>query len=139
MHTRISENPEHDTGRIHSVTFTPNDDLLISAGPWGTADDSTGTILLWDVARHTRFGRSLNEHDSGVTNLLVSPDGQSLYSTGPDDYIVVNSLDVAYWERRACQLANRKLTAAERDQYAAGRAESHVCDRVNFANRQRNR
>ena len=74
-----------------------------------------------------RFGRSLNEHDARVNTLFLSKDGLSLYSAGDDGYMVVNSLDVNYWFRRACQIANRDLTLREWERYLGGRTYRKTC------------
>ena len=74
-----------------------------------------------------RFGRSLNEHDDRVNTLFLSKDGLSLYSAGDDGYIVVSNLDVNYWFRRACQIANRNLTLREWERYLSGRTYRQTC------------
>ncbi len=125
----LDENKEHDQERIRAVLFSPDDQLLLSAGPWGTLDDSTGTIIMWDVARGVRFGRSLNEHDDNVSTLLLSQDGKRLYSAGDDTYIVVNNLDIDHLYKRACKIANRNLTFREWEQYMGGRLYRHTCPR----------
>lgn len=125
----IAENREHKQERIRSLVFSPDDSLLISAGPLGTLDDSTGTIILWDVERGVRFGRSLNEHDARVNALLLSKDGLKLYSAGENGYLVFNNLDPNYWFQRACQIANRELTLSEWRRYLGGRTYRETCPR----------
>lgn len=114
---------------VAALLFSPDDKLLVSAGPIGTLDDDAGTIILWDVERGVRFGRSLSDHEQGISALALSKDGKRLYSTAPDNYIVVNNLDINYLYERACQIANRNLTAREWERYLRGRLYRQTCPR----------
>lgn len=57
--------------------FAPNGKLL-------AVGDSTGAVVLWDVAARKRVGTPLSGHSGGVVGLAWSRDGKTLVTAGGD-------------------------------------------------------
>ncbi|MCY3764095.1 MAG: hypothetical protein OXH06_01555, partial [Gemmatimonadetes bacterium] len=74
------ENPKRFTllpsGVVHSVSFSPDGNTLVSSGGSG----SEGEVRLWDLATETHTRIPFQEGD--FTNLLLSPDGRTLVYHG---------------------------------------------------------
>ena len=68
------------TDRIHSMTFSPDGNTLVT----GSYD---GTVRLWDVATHRQIGAPLAGHDGEIYSVAFSPNGK-VVASGADDGIV---------------------------------------------------
>ena len=68
------------TDRIHSMTFSPDGNTLVT----GSYD---GTVRLWDVATHRQIGAPLAGHDGEIYSVAFSPDGK-VVASGADDGMV---------------------------------------------------
>ncbi|AUT03129.1 hypothetical protein CLI64_23465 [Nostoc sp. CENA543] len=74
-------------GRIHAVTFSPDNTIIVSAG-------AEKTIFLWDVSGSGELGR-LYGHSSTVRTIAISPDGK-LMASGDDH----GDLKIWNWQTR---------------------------------------
>jgi WD40 repeat protein len=72
-------------GAVNSVSFSPDDRLLLSAG-------GDGTIRIWDAQRAFRPLQVLRGHAGAVSAATFSPDGQKVLSAGVDGTLRVASL-----------------------------------------------
>jgi WD40 repeat protein len=65
------------SGALRSVAFSPDGNMLASAG-----DD--GTVRLWDVATRQPLGNPMKGHTNRVWGVAFSPDGRMLASASVD-------------------------------------------------------
>ncbi len=86
-----------------------------------------GDVLLWDVASNLPLGK-LTFRTNGP-RLYFNGDGDRLIWAGGAHEGKAGYADVGFelWQRRACRVANRPLTATEQFQYLGGEAASPVC------------
>jgi len=85
-------------------------------------------LTLYDVDSQQRIGDPITVSQDAAID--VNPAGTELSIAGPDG-IVIWSLDRAVWIDAACRIADRQLTAAERDTYLAGLdQEANTCQSV---------
>jgi WD40 repeat protein len=105
-------------GNIDSVSFSP-DGSLIAAGAYD------GTSTAWDLRSHRQVGNTFPEQTAAAPGVVFQSNGRLLI-----DYLADAAqwpMDVATWERFACQVAGRDLTHAEWRQLLPTRAYRHVC------------
>ncbi|HEY7315630.1 MAG TPA: hypothetical protein VH643_40250 [Gemmataceae bacterium] len=80
------------TDAVNSLVFSPSGDML-------AAGLSDGTIAVWDV-RIRRLQRSWPAHASAIRSLVITPDGQTLFSADVCDGVVKS------WDTDSGQLRN---------------------------------
>jgi WD40 repeat protein len=101
-------------GRTYAVAFSRDGQQLASGG-------QDGTVALWRVDAQEGGWRRLDApligHARPVTSVAFRPDGRGLASGSWDTTVRVWDLDLASWQKRACAIANRDLSQAERDQF----------------------
>ncbi len=97
-----------------SVAFHPNGKLLASSS-------LDGSIILWDVETQQQIGSPLRGNDAPVNAVAFSPDGRWLASGGDDNAVILWPMTPDAWVDIACRIVGRSLTAAEVEQYLAGR------------------
>lgn len=111
---------EHDVGTgVRALEFAPDGTTLAVAG-------GDGFVSLWDVPTGIQIGPRL---EAGGREALVdiSSDGRSLLMTLGNGQGAVWDIDPESWMRRACALANRRLTAEEWAQFLPGRTYEPAC------------
>ncbi|GAA2101495.1 TIR domain-containing protein [Microlunatus panaciterrae] len=104
--------------KIYALAFSPDSSMLATAAFNGggiSVGGFDGGLRLWDLLTGQQVGE-LVYHDSQVETVAFSPDGQWLVSGGADREVLLWS---AYqqWRRRACQIAGRELTDAEKEAF----------------------
>jgi WD40 repeat protein len=97
-----------------SVAFHPNGKLLASSS-------LDGSIILWDVETQQQVGSPLRGHGAPVNAVAFSPNGRWLASGGDDHAVILWPMTSDAWVDTACRIVDRSLTAAEVEQYLAGR------------------
>jgi WD40 repeat protein len=106
------------------VAFSRDGQLLASGG-------EDGTVVLWRADAQEgwrRLDQPLLGHARPVTSVAFGLDGRELASGSWDRTVRVWDLDLASWQRRACAIANRNLSQAERDQFLGrGQPSNPTC------------
>jgi WD40 repeat protein len=106
---------------LRSGTLSPDGRLLAALG-------TNGNLRLWDVATHTVLGPGLRAFPRG--------DSARLVFTGDDELVTWDGIgaalgwrvDVDAWAETACDLAGRRVTEDEWDQYLPGEPYEPACD-----------
>jgi WD40 repeat protein len=81
---------------------------------------------LWDVATGTQIGPPLAA-GSRRAEIDLSPDGRRLLLTHSDGRGALWDVDPRSWAQRACDIANRRLTLAEWEEFLPGRRYEPAC------------
>jgi WD40 repeat protein len=84
-------NPLPQSGRVEQLAFSPDGKQLV-AGVWD------GQVHAWDHQRGQLLV-SWQAHRTGITGLVFSPDGKTLYTSGPMDRQAL-AWDTATWQQR---------------------------------------
>lgn len=75
------------------------------------------SIILWDVESQRALGDPFLGHTNYVSNLSFSDDGQTMFSVDTDGTLILWQTSLSAWEERACDIANRSLSASEERDY----------------------
>ncbi|MDF3039163.1 MAG: repeat, subgroup [Thermomicrobiales bacterium] len=114
--------PIEQASNILAVAFSP-DGALLAAG------DAGGSIHLWDAGTWQPLGLPLTGHSGFVLSLAFGPHGRILMSGDLTGEIIVWDVDFASWRARACDLADRNLTAEEWARYLGEEPYRETCSR----------
>jgi WD40 repeat protein len=109
----------HD-GRVLSLDFTPDGRTLASAG-------EDGRVLLHDVETQRRIGSPLPVWNDFVA-AVFGEDGKHLFAVSSGNPAVRLEASVDAWERHACVVAGRDLTADEWEDALPDRPYQPVCE-----------
>jgi WD40 repeat protein len=108
-------------GDVTSVSYSPDGSEVMTTG-------GDGSLRLWDLPSHKLVGAPLpGSTESGWGTYF--PDGRHVVSVSGSGWGVVWDVDPADWERAACSVANRELTAAEWHDFVPERGYRRVCAR----------
>jgi WD40 repeat protein len=105
-------------GEISQVSFSPDGHNVAVSSP-----DHTASV--WDLETRSRLGNPFGPYLGTYPSALFAPDGHlviNLLANG-----VEWPMDVATWERFACQVAGRNLTRAEWRDVLPNRPYEKVC------------
>jgi WD40 repeat protein/tRNA A-37 threonylcarbamoyl transferase component Bud32 len=121
VHTgKLVRTIEQNVGNaVWSLDFSPDSSLIAISGGDGFAS-------LWDLATGAKVGPRIGV-GSREAMLDLSPDGRRLLMTNGDGNGAVWELDPEAWARRACTLANRRLTRDEWKEFLPGRPYEPAC------------
>jgi WD40 repeat protein len=107
-------------GSATCLAFSP-DGSMLAAGSFNKS------IVLWDVAARKPIGTALVGHTQQVRTVSFSNDGQTLASGSSDGKIILWDLRLGTWRSRACEIANRNLTAEEWNRYLGNEQPRKTC------------
>jgi len=105
---------------VTSLAFSPDGQLLTSGG-------YDNNLLLWDVNVGERIGGPFVGHTAPINSIAFSPDGQTVATGSLDSTVILWDANIDAWERRACNIANRSLTASEWERYFQGTPYRLTC------------
>jgi len=117
---------------VPNIAFTPLSITFIRGGAAfvttsvDQAASGAGSLQIWDTATLRPIGEPLPV-TAGPTWLSSSPDGTRVVHGTAGDAAVLWEVDVAGWQRMACDIAGRTLTRVEWDQYLPGRPYAPLC------------
>jgi WD40 repeat protein len=121
VHGRLeARSQEGGSGEVQAASFGADGKWLASLR--GGSDGVNGpSIALWSVDDGAPIAEPLRaDLDLSLPawgNLAFSGDGKRLASGSAPDSIFVWDVDPSAWEREACRIANRNLSAAEWERY----------------------
>jgi WD40 repeat protein len=107
-------------GRVITLGFSRDSRTLASAG-------QDGTVRLWDVAGQKPVGAPLVVDQGAWVSAALTPDGAHLLAVSDRGHGVRWDISPAAWERHACRVAGRELTAREWQDALPGRPYRFVC------------
>ncbi len=106
------------TGNVAGISFSPDGTVMAIAS-------RDGSTTLWDVHSGAQIGSSFPARPNVITIPVFEHDGRLLIEYLSD--AAQWPMDVASWERFACQVAGRDMTPAEFHQILPDRPYVHVC------------
>jgi WD40 repeat protein len=112
--------PMYGQGPVEKITFSHDGKFLASIS-------REGNIILWDLGTRRRLGSLSTGYQRSIQDVSFSPDGKTLATSqlAKDNtgyQIVLWDVNPTSWQARACRVANRNLTPAERSQYIGASA-----------------
>jgi WD40 repeat protein/DNA-binding SARP family transcriptional activator len=111
---------EGHTARITSAQFTRDGSMLVTAG-------ADGTAVVWDVKTQKPMGSPIRLAPNAFASAALSPDGSRLFAVSTRGDGIRFDLSPGDWNRHACLVAGRDLTAAEWADALPGRPRQAVC------------
>ena len=118
---QVGRRLEAHRARVTALEFSPDGRRLVTA----SAD---GTVLLWDVASHRSIGSRLTIAPDAYVAATFARDGSHLFAVPDSGRGVRWDVRPAAWERHACLVAGRELTAREWSDALPERSYRRICD-----------
>lgn len=118
---------------VKALAFSPDGRMLAMAGDARGGPEQETPIILWDTETHQPLGEPLWGHTDAIYQLAFSPrcdgcpDDTRLVSGSYDGTLRLWDMSVASWQRRACAVTSRRLTAEERGFYFKDPARPQTC------------
>jgi WD40 repeat protein len=106
------------TGNIAEISFSPDGTVMAVAS-------RDGSTTLWDLRTGAQIGGSFPARPNVITVPVFEHDGRLLIEYQSD--AAQWPMDVASWQRFACQIAGRDITPAEFHQILPTHPYMHVC------------
>lgn len=103
----------HADRRITGVAYSADGRVLATAGG-NVSGNPYGEIALWDARTGQLLQAPITDQIEEISDLAVDPSGPGLRLAATDqDGVVVWDLDIASWQRYACEIAARDLSQEE--------------------------
>lgn len=100
------------SARINDIVFSPDDKLLASAS-------YDGSVYLWDTDDYNNQPVVLKDHDSWVSSMAFSPDGNTIIAGCRDNLIRMWPAKTSIMADQVCSNVKRNLDKDEWDKYVA--------------------
>lgn len=122
---------------IAAVAFSPDGRLLATAGGlMGVTGEGGYAIILWDAAAGQPLGQPLARHSYPISHLAFNSscegcrDADRLIAADQTGSLRLWDVNVVSWQRRACAIANRRLSDHEKSFYFSGDPLQELCPTV---------
>ena len=120
--TQVGRRLEDHRARVTALEFSRDGRRLVTGG-------ADGTALLWDTDSHRPIGSRLTIEPDAFVAATFARDGSHLFAVPDSGRGVRWDIRSAAWERHACLVAGRELTAREWDDALPERPFRQICGR----------
>jgi WD40 repeat protein/DNA-binding SARP family transcriptional activator len=107
-------------GPVQTTSFSPDGQMLATSG--------AGSAELWDASSGKQIGTLVTGRSDKGSAAAFDRTGHTLVTTSRNGTVLLWDVDPASWRRRACALANRRLTQQEWQDFLPGRPYKPSCE-----------